>query len=290
MKRLLLMLTTAALLTLFGCTNTAVNLPAVTTQNTGATLPGKVIWHDLVSEDPAAAKRFYGQLFGWTFTPLPGGKYSLIMHRGTAIGGLVDAGLFKQKQNVSQWVVVLSVGDVASAVAKVKQSGGTVLGGPTDMGDRGTLAVVKDPQGATVALLQTRDGDPVDREAANGEFMWHELWTSQPAKATEFYQQVASYTAGQHAMADGGNYKYLQAQGHPRAAIIANPMPGLDPTWVAYVKVADTDAITAQVEQLGGKILLPSQTNKVGGELAIIADPSGAGLVIQTWNNSKQEL
>ena len=30
-------------------------------------LIGKAIWHDLVTDDPAAAERFYEGLFGWSF-------------------------------------------------------------------------------------------------------------------------------------------------------------------------------------------------------------------------------
>jgi hypothetical protein len=30
-------------------------------------LLGKVIWHDLITEDVDAAREFYGGLFGWTF-------------------------------------------------------------------------------------------------------------------------------------------------------------------------------------------------------------------------------
>jgi hypothetical protein len=29
--------------------------------------PGKFVWHDLVTRDPAAARRFYSALLGWEF-------------------------------------------------------------------------------------------------------------------------------------------------------------------------------------------------------------------------------
>jgi predicted enzyme related to lactoylglutathione lyase len=283
-----LVLAAVVLLALSGCSSTTLDLPAVTAQATGTRLPGKVIWHDLVTADPAAAQRFYGGLFGWTFKPF-GGDYTLIMHQGEVIGGMVDARIFKRQVNLSQWVIALSVADLDRALATVRQAGGAVLGGPAEAGARGRLAVVRDPQGATVTLLQTRDSDPLDREAAVGDFMWHELWTSNPAAATAFYRQLASYTSGYHALADGSRYGYLQSDGRPRAAIIANPLPGLAPTWVGYVKVADADATSARVPGLGGTILLPSQASKVGGELAVIADPTGAGLIIQTWNAEQQE-
>ncbi len=271
------------LLTMIGCTS--LNLPSVTTAVTDARLPGKVIWHDLVTEDPAAAQRFYGDLFGWTFKAVPGMDYSIITHRGQAIGGMVDARVFEQKGRISQWVMALSVADMDAAVAKIKSAGGTILGGPSDTGDRGELALAKDPQGANFALLETRDGDPLDREAGNNDFMWHELWTSNAAQATNFYQQLANYKPASMDMDDGKQYNYLQVNGKPRVAIINNPVSDLSPTWVAYVRVTDPGAIATRAEELGGTVMYRGKSDQTGGELAIIIDPSGAGLVVQTWND-----
>ncbi len=42
-------------------------------------LLGKFVWHDLVTDDPAAARRFYGSLLGWEFeqtTHPRGGDYT----------------------------------------------------------------------------------------------------------------------------------------------------------------------------------------------------------------------
>ena len=37
--------------------------------------PGTVIWVDLQTRDLAAARRFYGELFAWSFDAVPGGGY-----------------------------------------------------------------------------------------------------------------------------------------------------------------------------------------------------------------------
>jgi predicted enzyme related to lactoylglutathione lyase len=64
---------------------------------------------------------------------------------------------------------------------------------------------------------------------------------------------------------------------------LPNPIDGLAPLWSTYVRVEDPAAITARVEALGGRVLLPAQQRDLGGQVALIADPSGAGFVIQTW-------
>ncbi len=269
-------------LTLMGCSS--LNLPPVTEEATAARLPGKVIWHDLITEDPVASQRFYGDLFGWTFRAVSRADYSIILHHGQPIGGMVDARVFEREGNISQWVLALSVQDIDAAVSRIKGAEGTILGGPVDAGDRGELAVARDPQGANFALLQTRDGDPLDREAGINDFMWYELWTSDRDQATTFYRQLANYTLGLKTMDNGRQYEYLQANGKPRIAIIDNPVGNLAPTWVPYVRVADTDAIATKARELGGQVWYQGASAQTGGELAIIIDPSGAGLVVQTWN------
>ena len=42
-------------------------IPPVTETPTGLVTPGKFVWVDLVTDDVAGAKSFYGQLFGWSF-------------------------------------------------------------------------------------------------------------------------------------------------------------------------------------------------------------------------------
>jgi predicted enzyme related to lactoylglutathione lyase len=59
------------------------------------------------------------------------------------------------------------------------------------------------------------------------------------------------------------------------------------PLWVSYLRVADEaslDAILARVEPLGGRILMPATARPAGGMLAVVADPSGAGIALQTWD------
>jgi predicted enzyme related to lactoylglutathione lyase len=66
------------------------------------------------------------------------------------------------------------------------------------------------------------------------------------------------------------------------------PMPELPATWVSYVRVADADAITAQVEALGGQVIIGVTQRDVGGEAALTVAPSGAGIAIQTWTPPTQ--
>ena len=46
---------------------------------------GPFVWHELRVPDLEEAERFYGAVFGWSFTDNPMGRS--ITHRGVVIGG-----------------------------------------------------------------------------------------------------------------------------------------------------------------------------------------------------------
>jgi len=274
-----------ALAGLAACTAANITLPPVTDQPTGAHIPGKVIWHDLLTDDVDSARHFYGELFGWKFeSPTVGqnSAYTLITLNGSRIGGMIDATKIRADVDLTQWVSILSVEDVDAATALFKTSGGTVFTEPTDLTDRGRISVVADSQGALVALLRTEGGDPKDQEPQIGGFLWDELWTDDPNQSIDFFRELVAYEDNTVAI-EGEEYRYLSSAGEPRVGIRKNPLPGLTPTWVTFIRVEDPAAITARVEELGGKVFVQAQTNPIGGQVAIIADPAGAGLVIQSW-------
>ncbi len=280
-----------------GCANMVTKLPAITDSPTNIRLTGKVVWHDLLTDTPEASMHFYSELFGWEFEKLgvnPGFfhtvNYTLIRHNDKLIGGMVDQNRLNTEVDVSQWVVLLSVNDVDKATDILKNAGGTVFSPPGDLADRGRIAIVADPQGAHLALLETKMGDPLDvDEPSVGDFLWHELWTSDITKATEFYQSIAPYRVEEREVKleqTSANFRLLSTNDQLRIGIFPNPVEDLAPVWVSYVRVEDEaalDAIVERVEDLGGSLLLAPQDRAIGGRVAFIADPSGAGIAIQTW-------
>ncbi len=283
-------------LILGGCSSA--NMPAITDEPTRATLQGKVVWHDLITDAPEASKHFYRELFGWEFEEvrISGGlfnaiDYTLIRHNGRLIGGMVDQAQLKTRGDVSQWMTLISVADVDAATAVVTAAGGTVLTAPLNLAQRGRSAVVADPQGALITLLQTNSRDPLDEaEAEIGGFLWNELWTEDFNAAAEFYKQLAGYEDGSSAVQENveinSRYRILSSQGKPRVGIMKIPVDDLSPVWVSYLRIEDAaalDAVVARVEALGGAILLDPQDREIGGRVALIAGPSGAGIALQTW-------
>jgi len=276
---------------LAACAATTVDLPAITEAPRGEHDSGRVVWHDLLTTTPEATRRFYRELFGWTFER-PGidlgfggdDSYLLIRHEGRLIGGMFDATQVDAEDNVSQWVTVLSTDDVDAAVARARAGGAEIVTPPTALATRGRIAVLRDPEGALFALLTARGGDPAEVDPVIDGFLWNEVWTSDVGSATSFYESVVGYERDERSLpGDDRSYMVLASGGAPRAGVLENPFAGERPVWVNYLRVADPAAITARVESLGGRIILDARPRDVGGTVAFIAGPSGAGIALQTW-------
>lgn len=296
MARLAILLLGLAL-AVAACTGTRVELPPVSAEP-GGSFPGKIIWRDLLSDDVAATRHFYSELFGWEFVPVPGldGNYELIRHRGRLIGGLIDQAALSTRADISQWVVVLSVADIEASVAAVAANGGTIFTPPTSLGERGLMAVVADPEGAVFALLQATAGDPADGPELPlpGEFLWDELWLADPAAGAGFYAALTPYEIEALALGDELNpvdYRTLRSQQQARFGLRSKPLPAVPAIWVSYLRLADSaqlHGVVARVVELGGEVLVPPTPRPAGGEVALVAGPSGAGIALQTWSDEQR--
>ncbi len=274
------------------CTTTPINLPAVSASGQADALPGKIIWHDLISDTPEETRAFYSDLFNWEFSSLDSldGNYTLISHDGNYIGGMVDESRLGSVNDISQWVVVIAVTDVGTATSALTAAGGKVFTKPTSLGARGEIAVVADPQGALLALLQTNGNDPADtQDVAESSFLWNELWTDNVDAAATFYQRIAPYTVKSFSLVSPTGpvpYRVMSTQGRGRAGIRSNPVPDMSPTWQSYLSVdnlQELESIIARVPALGGTVLMPATERLEGGYVGVIAGPSGAGIALQTW-------
>ncbi|MFF4421634.1 VOC family protein [Streptomyces sp. NPDC001549] len=135
-------------------------------RNAGAELvdaPGSLCWTELYTSDAAAAKEFYGGVFGWQFSdmalPGGGGTYALITPAGLPEermhGGLMElpAEHLSLTHGRPYWHPVFAVADCDATVAEVTGNGGSVQMGPQDAEGVGRLAVCLDPSSADFVVL-----------------------------------------------------------------------------------------------------------------------------------------
>lgn len=113
----------------------------------------RVSWNELTTSDPAAARAFYGDLFGWTsdeFMPMGElGEYRFFAHNGTTIGAVCQPG----PDGSSGWRYYIRVPSISKAVGAVKAGGGTITLEPMEVPGGDHIIIGNDLQGAEFALV-----------------------------------------------------------------------------------------------------------------------------------------
>lgn len=236
--------------------------------------PGTPCWVDLATPDPAAAKAFYGGVFGWVFAD-----------QGEDFGGYVMctkqdlpvAGMGPMMGNVPKpmWTVYLATADADATVAQALALGGTVAAPAMDVANLGRMAVIVDPTQAAFGIWQSglHTGTGLIRE--HGALTWAEVNTGDAPAARDFYAGLFDLA---HAKIEGMDYFTLNPAGAtPSSGVLqmTAEWAGIPPHWMVYFAVESADAAAESIKALGGEVKHgPFDTPH--GRMAVCMDPMGA--------------
>lgn len=121
---------------------------------------GALVWEDLRSQDPDAARAFYGSVFGFGFAgvDMASADYTTFALSGETeprggIGGMMDA------EGVgSHWLVYFGVAEMDAALAAAAATGGSAPIPPFDT-PYGRMAGLTDPAGVSLWIIELAVGD-----------------------------------------------------------------------------------------------------------------------------------
>jgi predicted enzyme related to lactoylglutathione lyase len=247
--------------------------------------PGDFCWFELATCDQAAARQFYGSLFGWTANDVPMGPgtfYTTFQLRGRKVGAAYTLMPDQAQQGVPpHWGTYVAVSNVDDTIAKVKTLGGTVLAGPMDVAEHGRMAVLRDPTGAVISVWQAKQHQGVGLRGEVGAFCWSELLTRDTTVATKFYTALFGWKT-KVTDTTGFPYTHWQNDGADIGGMMAileqwGPVP---PHWGNYAQVENCDETAARATSLGGKVCMPPTDIPGTGRFAMLQDPQGATLSV----------
>lgn len=113
----------------------------------------RVGWNELSTGDPSAARRFYGDQFGWSSEEFMSmgemGEYRFWDHHGQRIGAFCGT----MPGGETNWRYYIRVPSIAKAKETIGQKGGTVAMGPHQVPTGDWILIGTDPQGAEFALV-----------------------------------------------------------------------------------------------------------------------------------------
>jgi predicted enzyme related to lactoylglutathione lyase len=264
-------------------------LPALNSPASGEHHPGKVVWADLVTPDLAAAEKFYGGLFGWTFQPIHAGdlKFAVAMLDGRPIGGIVEKTIPSGQHQQSAWLTFLATNDLDAAKKLAVSHGAKVLSDIKSYPMRGRQCVLSDPEGAVFALLASSSGDTPDYLAPTGDWIWSSLHAKDAGTEAAFYQNLLGYDVFDLPSDDGQEHLILSTDNYARAS--ANDLARgarRHAHWLNFVRVENAAETAAKVVAMGGRVLVEPRVDRNGGMLAVFADPAGAPFGVMEWSDS----
>ena len=236
--------------------------------------PGNFSWPELATNNPAAAKTFYTNVFGWGLEDSPAGPdmvYTTLKKGDRSVGALFQDP--NQKNIPPHWNTYVTVASADASAKKAKDLGGKVVAEPFDVMEYGRMAVVQDPQGATICLWEPKKHIGAQVVNEPGALCWGELDTTDPANAQKFYTGLFGWEAK-----PGTDYTEWQKNGSSIGGMMKIPKEwgAVPPNWLVYFASDDVDATAAKATKGGGKVIVPPTNIPDMGRFSVLADPQGA--------------
>lgn len=248
---------------------------------------GTPCWYELGTTDLTAAAAFYGSVLGWTVTDA--GMEGFDYHLATAADGVMVAGMMstagQQDAPPPNWLIYLACQNCDDTVAAVTAAGGSVLLPGQDVPGTGRFAVCADPQGAVFGVLdpapmdEAPQGRAFDQDAM-GHGNWHELMSSDPAAAFDFYAGLFGWTKGEALdMGEMGTYQLVEDRGRTIGGMMGlgdSPVP----VWLAYFGTSSVDGAIERITAGGGSVHQGPVEVPGGAVIAVAQDPQGAWFAV----------
>ncbi|WP_329195662.1 VOC family protein [Streptomyces sp. NBC_01435] len=251
-------------------------------------------WVDVQLPDLEAGKRFYGELFGWTFRA-GDGPYADAFSGGKLVAALAA----KQDGRMpTAWGIYFATDDIVASAARIREAGGQVITEPVRAGRAGALAQAADPGGAVFGLWQAGDREGFQKQNEPVSFCWTEVYTRQKDRVDAFYEKVfgfqgteldtsgtgASGAAGPGTDESGLDFLMWSPAGTepgPETAVggrsvITDAFPAEMPSYfLSYFAVQDCNSTAGHAVRLGGRISAPP-FDIPHGRMAVLQDDQGA--------------
>ncbi|HEV2364703.1 MAG TPA: VOC family protein [Caulobacteraceae bacterium] len=251
---------------------------------------GRFIWYELMVPDVEAAKRFYGEVLGWTTQEVGGSHmtYAMFEANGAGVGGVIPlTAEFKAQGIPPNWTAYVCVDDCDAAVRKAESLGGKVMRAARDIPGIGRLAVIADPHGAVIIVMKPippSEARPRAPRGTVGHGGWHELYAGDAAADLAFYRELFGWKeTARHDMGPMGTYHIFGNADGDLGGMMNKPPQMPAPAWQIYFEVADADAAAERVKKAGGALAMGPMDVPGGSRVAQAIDPQGAHFAI-VWS------
>lgn len=234
--------------------------------------------YDLRTTDVDAAEAFYTALLGWEARRE--GASRVFWAGSRRVGELMALPERARAQGApAHWLGHIGVEDVEASARRFVALGAQQLGPVQQPAPGEYVALLKDPQGAVVALCSGRG------RVGPGAIAWHELNTTDREHAWSCYAELFGWQAAEalELGAEVGTYQVFTWSGIPQnvgGMVNTARLPSIHTHWLFYLPVKDLDATIPVLQSLGGKLLNGPMQVPSGDRVAQCEDPQGAAFAL----------
>ena len=108
---------------------------------------------------------------------------------------------------------------------------------------------------------------------------WIDLYTSDPARAKDFYGRLFGWTTMDPGPEYGG-YSIFQRDGKAIAGCMGDTGEGSPDVWTVYLHTDDADRTVEAAKAGGGQVVVEPMDVTENGRMALVVDPGGAAIGI----------
>jgi len=129
-------------------------------------MANSVVHFEIFAADVERARKFYEQVFGWSFEVGGPPDFYFIATGPDTDRGLTHGLMAKRRQPMGQgelnsFRVTIRVSSISDSMAAIKAAGGTIRGSMTDIPHVGKVAEFTDTEGNIACVMEYAPGNPL---------------------------------------------------------------------------------------------------------------------------------
>jgi predicted enzyme related to lactoylglutathione lyase len=238
-----------------------------------------VVAFDISGPDPGELHRFYGEVFGWTITPVPGMNYAFV---DTGAGSGISGGIGGAQEGPGQVAFYVASDDLQATLDRAEVLGGKTTQPVVVIPNTVSLAMFADPQGHEVGLVGPvpggREGPRIPSAGSGAPVTWFEVMGPDGESLVAFYSELFGWTAKKYDI-PGFDYWEMDTGTGTEAGTgiqggIGTGAQGQSYTTV-YAETPDLEATMEKAGQLGATTVIPPMSMSEGPRIAMFTDPQG---------------
>jgi predicted enzyme related to lactoylglutathione lyase len=117
----------------------------------------RIVHFELSADDPERAVRFYEQVFGWKSQKWDGPSDYWLVQTGPEDEPGIDGAIQRRADGLADLANVVEVPSIDDALAKVTDSGGTIVYPKTAIPGVGNVAYFADTEGNVLGMIEGDD-------------------------------------------------------------------------------------------------------------------------------------